>query len=286
MTLFLHASNSNSLIENLHLVGTAYNGGPLVGSSGQEPLTSVRFKRHLLENSLAAGQHTKWGYRLHNLQDSLFKACKVYGIDKEHACYVSIVGNVTWEDCHFFDCGAQGIQVVWRADETYNLAGYQVPGIHRVKDSVIEKCGQPRGSGRAAFAVSMFGAQIAPYDDASGLHHGPRSYWGCGVELLNTSIIHDSHGAYNLVGALMVEWRPFLTVIGGKTEYIGPSNSDLWHIFNVGDVLVDGHSFVGARDVDIDGAKTVTFKHCTGDVRVRINGKVAGLVSDNITWNA
>ena len=282
--VMLHAQNSFSKIENLHIYGNPYAAGSFFISSGQEALSNITFKRLLLENRISMGELLKWGMRLYNFRYGILQGVKIYGINKEHPLYFNLEGGVEIQGCHLADAGAQGVQIAWRSIETNNPTGWSITGIQRLNRTVIEKCGQPRGYGRASFAASFFGKQNNPTTDSNGVvKNGPRTRWDCPVELLDTRIVHDSLGQYELRGALLCEHRPSIRILGGEINYNGLADRDLCHIYKTDEVLIDACRIEGQRFVDITGAQTVRITNCTGNARVRINGVVVGKVSEGYT---
>jgi len=277
--MFLRATDSFKTLRGVKLSGTAYT-GPIVVSSAAETLEEIVFERWLLENNVNLNQHAKWGKITYNEKNCRHRNVTIRGIDKEHAVYNhSPRGEVLYEDCTFEDCGAQGVQITYRDPESDTPNGYLETGTHKLVRCSIIKCGQPRGYGRASYALSFFGRQ-------EGDGSSPRMAWGCPVELWDTAIKHNSQGLYELRGALLCEWRPSLTVYGGYTAYQGTADRDLWHVHNVDVVAVDGHGFIGTRKINIDGATNVNFSNCTGSTQVWINGVNMGPVSSDIVWTA
>jgi hypothetical protein len=279
---FLRATDSNQVLAGRTYRGTSYT-GPIVVSSGKETLTNIEYRRWNVVNDIAAGGQAKWGILLYNEVNCRYVNVNVLGIKAEHGIYQhSPRGDVLLSFVVVYDVGAQGFQQTWRGAETTDPLGWQKTGTHRLEHCVFRKCGQPRGYGRASYAVSMFGWQ-------SGGGSTPRQFWDCPVELVDVSIEHDSQGQYELRGALLVEWRPSLTVIGGRTEYIGQSDRDLWHIHEV-DVVYVENSFISGpagKFVDFDGCDEVTFTSPNfdgGDAVVRIDGQIMGTTDDEIVW--
>ena len=273
MSLFLHASDSNSRIANIHLVAS-YT-GPMVNSTSQELLDNIDLRRWLLEN--APGGKTRTGVHLYNQRNNVHTNIRTLGIWFEHGHYPhNPQGNLTYTNCTGFDIGAQFIQVVSRDPEACDPLGYLNVGTHAVIGCTAEKCGQPRGYGRASFALSFFGHQL-------GGGTTPRGPWGCPVLIKDTRIRHVAEG-YELRGALLCEWRPKLEVYGGETYYDGTSDRDLHHIHMTDEVIYDGHSFHGQRPVDIDGATKIDFTNCTGSVALRVDGVNVGPVSQDFHW--
>lgn len=281
--LFLRASDSNKRLANVTLEGTSYT-GPIVVSSGAETLSNIVYYDWSLSCDYAAGDNTRWGALLYNEVNCKYIKWRVEGIKGEHAIYQhSPRGAVLLSDVHCFDIGAQGFQQVWRGSETSDPLGWQVTGLHRLEHCSFKQCGQPRGYGRASYAVSMFGRQA--WDGSS-----PREAWDCPVELEDVTIEHDSHGQYELRGALLVEWRPSLRVTNSRTVYIGTSDRDFWHIHNVKTVYVSNTYAFGpaGKSIDIDGADSVIFTSKSvdgGPCPVRINGKLVGTSDDEINWH-
>lgn len=283
MSLFLHASNSYSRMANLHLQGSSYT-GPIVVSSASETLDHVEYRRWLIENDYAAGQNAKWGMLTYNEVECVHTLMVVRGIKAEHAFYPhSPRGNHTFRGCIIQDCGAQGIQIAYRDPESDTPLGWQQTGVHLVEGCRIEKCGQPRGYGRAAFALTFFGRQ-------EGDGSSPRKRWDCPAVVKDTHIVHDSAGAYELRGALHADNRPSLTVLGGSTVYKGLADRHVWTTGAVDEVIVDGHHFEASRMVDLDKVKKVEFTNCTTDpanpVILRVNGTKIGPVSQDFVWQA
>lgn len=280
---FLRPSDSDQILANRAYYGTSYT-GPIVISSGKDTLSNITYRRWLVANDIASGGNAKWGILLYNEVDCVYENVSVQGIKAEHGIYQHSPRGMVWlKNVRVDDVGAQGFQQVWRGAETSDPLGYQVTGLHRFENCTFTRCGQPRGYGRASYAVSLFGWQ-------SGGGSTPRQFWDCPVELINVVIEHDSQGQYELRGALLVEWRPSLTVIGGRTNYVGKSDRDLWHIHKVSSVHVSNHYIHGpvGKYVDIDGADRVVFTSPGfdgGDALVRIDGVVVGTSDDEIDWS-
>lgn len=281
--LVLHASDSNQTIANKNLQGSSYT-GPIVVSSAKDSLTKIVYQRWVVANDIAAGQNAKWGVLLYNEEDCQYVNVTVRGIKAEHAIYQhSPRGNVLLKNVVVLDVGAQGFQQVWRGGETSDPLGYLKVGTHRIENSSFTQCGQPRGYGRASYAISMFGRQAV---DGSS----PRQMWNCPVELDGVTIEHDSKGAYELRGALLAEWRPSLTIKNSRINYVGTADRDLAHIHEITDVRIENsyiHSSAG-KYVDIDGdvhSVVITSIGDGGDARVRINGNVVGTTDDEIVWH-
>lgn len=281
--LVLHESDSGSTIADRRFTGTAYV-GPIVRSSARETLSAIRYLRWSVTNDIAAGQHARWGILTYNEVGVVYERLRISGIDGEHAIYQhSPRGDVNLLDCIVYDIGAQGFQQTWRGAETSDPLGYLVTGTHRLIRCTFLKCGQPRGYGRASYALSFFGWQAV--DGQS-----PRQFWDCPVELVDVVVEHDSGGRYELRGALLVELRPSLLVRGGRTNYVGTSDRDFWHIHAVRSVRVENHYAHGptGKFIDIDGADSVVFTSPGfngGDARVRIDGVVVGTSDDEIDWH-
>lgn len=183
----LHAYHSNTVIENLNRVGTPYSAGSFLNSYANEKLQNVTIRNSQFINDYAAGQHFKWGTRLYNLENATLLRLLIEGIDKEHGTYDNIVGALTIKNCIIRDCGAQGAQIVNRRIETADKLNWQVPGVHRIEGTTIEKCGQERGQGRAAFAVSMFGKQNDPYMENTGTFDSMTGTVAVGDTLLSSA---------------------------------------------------------------------------------------------------
>ena len=282
MSLFLTAANSYSRMANLTLQGTAYS-GPIVVSSAQESLTRIEYRRWHIKNDSAAGQHAKWGKLTYNEVDCVHTLCLVEGIEKEHAYYPhSPRGSLVFKDCIIRDIGAQGIQIAYRDPESDTPLGWQQTGTHSVIGCLLEKCGQPRGYGRAAFALTFFGRQ-------EGDGSTPRLFWDCPVLVQDTHIVHDSQGQYELRGALHADNRPLLEVLGGSTVYKGAADRHVWTTGGVKKVVVDGHHFESSRMVDLDKVDEVEFTNCTTDIAnpviLRVNGTKIGPVNQDFRWS-
>lgn len=283
MSLFLRASNSFSRMANLTLYGTSYT-GPIVVSSASETLDHIEYRRWLIENDYAAGMNAKWGKITYNEVECVHTLMVVRGIKAEHAFYIhSPRGNLTFKGCIIQDIGAQGIQITYRDPESDTPLGWQQTGTHLVEGCRIEKCGQPRGYGRAAFALTFFGRQ-------EGGGSFPRLRWDCPAVVKDTHIVHDSQGQYELRGALHADNRPSLHVFGGSTVYKGLADRHVWTTGAVDEVIVDGHHFEASRMVDLVGVKKVEFTNCTTDpanpVKLRVNGTIVGPVSQDFVWQA
>lgn len=283
MSLFLRASNSFSRMVGLQLRGTSYT-GPIVVSSAAETLSHIEYRRWQITNDYAAGMHAKWAMLTYNEVECLYNLMYVEGIEKEHAFYPhSPRGNLTFKNCIIRDCGAQGIQIAYRDPESDTPMGWQQTGTHLVEGCRIEKCGQPRGYGRASFALTFFGRQ-------EGDGSSPRKRWDCPAVVKDTHIVHDSAGAYELRGALHADNRPSLHVFGGSTVYKGLADRHVWTTGAVDEVVVDGHHFEASRMVDLVGVKMVEFRGCTTDstnpVKLRVNGTIVGPVSQDFVWSA
>lgn len=282
MSLHLHANPADQVIGPATYRGTSYV-GPVIVSSAKETLARFQFDHVTVENDIAAGEHAKWGVLLYNELHSQYRGLVVRGIDKEHGVYAhSPRGDWYQEDALIEDCGAQGIQVVYRSPESDTPDGHKEVGLHSLVSCTVRKCGQPRGYGRASFAVSFFGFQ-----DGDG--QADQQPWDCPVRLVDTSIEHDAQGKYELRGALLVIGRPRLEVVGGQTVYKGLSDRATWKLRGVREVIVTDHHFEGQRPIDIDDmpgqpVERVFFGGCSGSVAIRINGRVVGNTQRNLRW--
>lgn len=281
--LFLHTSDSNKTLSNVTLKGTSYT-GPIVISDGKDSLKNIVYQRWSISNDYANGMNAKWGILLYNEENCIYRNVRVWGMKAEHAIYQhNPKGNVLLSYVTVFDVGAQGWQQVSRGAEGNDPLGYLVTGTHRLEHCSFIKCGQPRGWGRASYAVSFFGRQ-------QGGGSTPREFWNCPVELDDVTIEHDSQGAYELRGALLCEWRPSLTITNSRINYVGTSDRDGEHVHEVEIVKVSNtyiHNPAG-KFFDIDGAKSVTFTSPGfdgGDAPVRINGILVGTTDDEINWH-
>lgn len=282
-TLFLRESDSNKRIANVALEGTSYT-GPIVVSSARDTLSNIVYYNWSLSCDYAAGDNTRWGALLYNEVNCRYVEWRVEGIKGEHAIYQhSPRGDVLLRGVHCFDIGAQGFQQVWRGSETSDPLGWKVVGTHRLENCSFNKCGQPRGYGRASYAVSMFGRQA--WDGSS-----PREPWDCPVELDSVTIEHDSQGQYELRGALLVEWRPSVWINACRINYVGTADRDLVHLYQDETVLVENSYIHGSRPFDIDGSRVKSVRFTSpdfdgGDTKVRINGVVVGTTDDEIDWH-
>lgn len=280
--LFIRESSSNSTIKNVVLKGTSYT-GPMVISSGKETLTKIVFQRWSLINDYLNDQNAKWAILCYNEKDPVYSNIYIDGVKAEHAVYMhNPQGMVLIQDLFAFDIGAQGWQQTFRGAEGNDPLGYLNTGTHRLERCTFRKCGQPRGYGRASYAVSFFGRQ-------EGGGSTPRMYWDCPVELIDVVIEHDSQNQYELRGALLVEHRPSLLVRGGYSNYVGKSDRDFWHIHRVRDVRVENHYAHAptGKSIDIDWADSVVFTSIDfdgGDAPVRIDGVYMGTSDDEINW--
>lgn len=289
MGLFLHASDSGRTISNRILYGTAYT-GPIIVSSASETLRNITYGPRLRLVCPPDGD-SKWGKLTYNEVDCRHIGLIVEGIKHEHDVYNhSPRGLVYFQGGVLFNAPAQGYQEVGRAPECNDIPACKAGGISRFEQHTIAQCGNPIGYGRASFAMSFFGWQ-----DGGGTT--PRMQWNRPIELVDQSILHDSHGLYELRGALLAEFRPYLRVWGGSTEYRGVADRSLWLVHGTPIVDVDSHGFVGAKRLDIEGTsavplQSVSFKGCWGDVHVRLDpdgsGKWTdmGPVSQGVSWAA
>lgn len=271
--MWLHESDSGKTIANQLLLGGSYT-GPIVISAATETLRDITFQRwHILN---PPGAHAKWGKLTYNEEDCIHDRVFVEGIEKEHAIYShSPRGDATFLGYRAYDIGAQGYQETGRRPESDDPDACLLGGTTTfARGSVVSQCGQPRGYGRASYAMSFFGWQ-------EGDGSTPRAAWNRPVVLKGVRIEHDSMGMYELRGALLCEHRPSLTVEGGATTYLGTADRDLWHIFQTKEVYVSGHSFEGQRTVDIDGATKIVWVGNYGNVKLRVNGTTVGPVSQD-----
>ena len=287
MTLQILPNPPRQVIGPEVILGTAYT-GPMVVSSAKHTLEDFEFDRLELRNSIPDGQQAKWGILLYNEVRSHYSKLKVSGIDKEHGIYAhSPRGGYTHDGTEVFDVGAQGLQVVYRSVESDTPNGHLETGVHQLLSCSFRRCGQPRGYGRASYAVSFFGYQ-------NGDGSAAQEPWDCPVRIVDTVIEHLPWGEpvpYERRGALLVIGRPRLEVVGGATLYGTWADRPVWKLRGVREVLVTGHEFDSSKHIEIEDlpgqpVERVFFGGCTGrPCSIRVNGLLIGNTSRNVRWS-
>lgn len=95
---------------------------------------------------------SKWGFRPY-LIDGIVERVIVRGAYWEHDWYSSVRGDLTFRNVWLEDAGAQGLQL--RHSGNRGDPQWQNTRFIRLEDVTAVECGQPRGAGRAGFALSV-----------------------------------------------------------------------------------------------------------------------------------
>lgn len=113
----------------------------------------------------AADAYQNWGLRRYGLgrrpgavaapSSNRTSRVRVRGVVKEHGGYDEVVGDYTYEDVWFEDCGAQGLQIRLTQSPPTASPYWLDPKHVRVERIVVLECGLARGGGRAGFGISV-----------------------------------------------------------------------------------------------------------------------------------
>lgn len=141
--------------------------------------TSKVLDDFLLEGCLADGngkghggesrpKGQNWFARLYNVTKSVVRWCVFRRVAHEHPLYFNAFGALLFEDLFFEQCESQGLQLAWRAWETFNAQLASTKGDQVFRRLRFERCGLKRGR-RPAFALSLHGAQGSPRIEARAI---------------------------------------------------------------------------------------------------------------------
>jgi hypothetical protein len=235
---------------------------------------------------------SKWGVRRYKVS-GIRERLHVSGVWKEHAAYESPGdAGLTYQDCFFEDCGAQGLQARHtgnRADPSWNM-----PRAIMLRRVACSECGQARGVGRAGFSVSI--KDMGPLTDVT--------FEDLRVRTIKQSAVKVSgNKVYDSFGAVCVEYCRSLHWHGGYVEMRNPDRSPV-QLFDFGrnEARRTGPDFIELRRVHIANGGNIAvrkcgsridIRNCTGDGRVLVydwNGSAWKLaeshpIAGGYTWS-
>lgn len=237
-----------------------------------EPHTRTRiedFRLICAYNPADRNTWAKWGFRDYEME-GLYRRVWVSGVYWEHGQYTCPRGSISWVDCFYNDCGAQGIQVrhnLNRADPEWSR-----PRLLRMTGVTTLECGQVRGAGRAGFSVSV--KDMGPETDVVMTNIAVRTVEQRNVRTSGSLVYHS-------FGGICVEYCRNLTISDSWVELLqpdrpaiqlydfsrkqptktGPENIDLTrtHVANGAHIAV--------RKGD---GKRINIQNCTGTGRILV----------------
>lgn len=152
----------------------------------------------------------KWGFRDYEME-GLYRRVWVSGVYWEHGQYTCPRGSITWKDCFYEDCGAQGIQI--RHNQNRADPEWTRPRLLTMTDLTTLECGQVRGAGRAGFSVSV--KDMGPETDVTMSHIAVRTIKQRNVRKSGSLIYHS-------FGGICVEYCRNLTISDSWVELLQP----------------------------------------------------------------
>ena len=184
----------------------------------------------------------RWGVRAYGMREGRFEENKFRWIHKEHGLYLDVIGDMLIRRNHFDHCAAQGSQIVNRPNMVLPEWG-DMHGAIQFVNNVYDHCGLWHGSGRAAFACSVFeGAQKVLLKHNKLIHNHNAGEW--------YSWRPDQN---NQPGAIMVQGRPQALINQNQIDYQGMRSRPLILIKNIaGLARLSGNQFLhGGSHIDI-----------------------------------
>ena len=171
----------NTLFKDMEHVGIS------AGGASKSPITEG-----IVVNNCEVDGSLFWGSRMHNVGGVVWDSCQIRKVNKEHGIYANVSysegESLTVIDTLIEDVGGQGVQTVWRATETHDLAYDDRPGgTIGLYNVTVRKAGHNYLHGRNAYAYTF--GELQTYEAGSGGVDRPGLMSGC--ELDNTMLLKN-----------------------------------------------------------------------------------------------
>jgi len=222
-------------------------------------------------NAGVFGNWTKWGLRLYDVQDFLAKGVIFRDIGNEHGAYLNVAGDVTFDQCWFYNIGSQGVQFVFRPTETSNPAWAKNPGRIMIRRTVFQQVTGPTSqgwpAGRASFTISSHPRDIGfknPGQDLVVRDVYMEAEW---------PTFTSSGKQAQSFGAIMCEWHDTLRINRVWIDYTKPNTRPVIQAYHLNRMIMK-NSYVKEGKIDIKDTPYVRIMDCTGDAVIwdTING--------------
>lgn len=193
----------------------------------------------------------------------------------EHGSYLSTgAGDLTYEDCLFEDCGAQGIQL--RHTGNRNDPMWHLPRTLRFTNVRVSECGQARGVGRAGFSFTVF--DQGPFTEVRIRRLNVRTK-DAGV------VVVKNGRPYNSFGGVLVGYCRTLMWNGGYVGMLNPDRNPVQlYQPEIKDARTSGPEHIEIAGVHLDYGNNlaITRHHDTVDIR-RMKGDGRILVYERVS---
>lgn len=217
---------------------------------------------------------SKWGIRRYKCA-GVRRRVHVSGAWWEHGDYESTGdGDLTYEDCLFENCGAQGLQLRHTGNRADLL--WYAPRTLRFTKVRISECGQARGVGRAGFSFTIF--DQGPLTDVR--------IRGLNVRTKDAGVVVTKNGRpYNSFGGALVGYCRTLAWNGGYVGMLNPDRNPVQlYQPEIKDARTSGPENIEIAGVHLDYGNNlaITKHHDTVDIR-RMKGDGRILVYERVS---